>query len=134
MIPIIGELIAKGLGVLDKIIPDKTLRDKMKADYSMAMMREDFSVIQRTIDAQAKILTAEITGKSWLQRNWRPILMLTIVAIVANNYLVYPYLSLFTDQVVILELPDKLWNLMTIGVGGYIAGRSGEKMVEKWKK
>jgi len=27
-----------------------------------------------------------------------------------------------------------MWNLLTIGVGGYIAGRSGEKIAENWKK
>ena len=28
-----------------------------------------------------------------------------------------------------LELPDKLFNLMTIGLGGYVVGRSAEKIV-----
>ena len=77
---------------------------------------------------------AEAKGESWLQRNWRPILMLTIVAIVANNYLIYPYLSLFTEKAMVLELPERLWNLMTLGVGGYIAGRSAEKIIDRWKK
>jgi hypothetical protein len=60
--------------------------------------------------------------------------MLTIVAIVANNYIIYPYLSLFTDRAMILELPEKLYNLMTIGVGGYIVGRSAEKSLAIWKE
>lgn len=84
-------------------------------------------------ELQSKVLIAEISGQSWLQQNWRPILMLTIVAIVANNYLVVPYLMLFGFPSLILELPEKLWNLMTLGVGGYIAGRTGEKMMETWK-
>jgi hypothetical protein len=33
-----------------------------------------------------------------------------------------------------LSIPDPMWNLLTIGVGGYIAGRSGEKIAENWKK
>jgi len=83
---------------------------------------------------QAQVLIAEIRGQSWLQQNWRPCLMLTIVAIVANNYLLFPYLQLFGVPSLVLELPEKLWNLMTLGVGGYIAGRTGEKMIEAWKK
>jgi hypothetical protein len=59
--------------------------------------------------------------------------MLSIVAIIANNYLIFPYLSLFTDKAVILELPEKLYNLMTVGVGGYIVGRSAEKGLKIWK-
>jgi predicted MFS family arabinose efflux permease len=54
--------------------------------------------------------------------------MLTIIIIVANNYIVYPYLSIFTDKVRVLDLPDKLWALMEIGVGGYILGRTAEKI------
>ena len=59
--------------------------------------------------------------------------MLSIVAIVVNNYILFPYLSMFTDKVVILELPNALFNLMTVGVGGYIVGRSGEKIIDKYK-
>lgn len=88
---------------------------------------------EEQIKAQKEIIVAEIKN-GWLSRSWRPILMLTIVAIVANNYLIYPYLSMFTDNVTVLELPGKLWNLMQIGVGGYIAGRSGEKIADTIKK
>ena len=62
------------------------------------------------------------------------ILMLSVVAFVVNNYILLPYLSLFTNKVVILELPEKMWNLMSIGVGGYVVGRSAEKVVTGWKK
>ena len=60
--------------------------------------------------------------------------MVTIVAIVANNFLIFPYLSLWTDKVVMLELPRELYALMTVGVGGYIASRGAEKvMARKYK-
>jgi len=86
------------------------------------------------LKAQAKIVEAEAGGESFLQRNWRPILMLVVVAIVANNYLLFPYLSMFTEKAVMLDLPDGLYNLMTIGVGGYVVGRSAEKTVKNLKK
>ena len=85
------------------------------------------------VEAKSKIIIAEAQGQSWIQRSWRPVLMLVIVAIVANNYIIYPYLSMFTDKAIVLDLPSELFTLMTVGVGGYIAGRTGEKMVEKWK-
>jgi hypothetical protein len=81
-------------------------------------------------DMQKQVLIAEITGASWLQQNWRPILMLVIVAIVANNYIIVPYLQLFSLPAQVLELPDKLWNLMTLGVSGYIVGRTAEKVTK----
>jgi len=79
-------------------------------------------------EARSNIIMAEAQGQSWLQRNWRPLLMLVIITIVANNYILYPYLSIVTDKVRVLDLPDRLWTLMEIGVGGYILGRTAEKI------
>lgn len=81
---------------------------------------------------QRDIIVAEAQGASWLQRNWRPVLMLSIVAIVVNNYLLGPYFNLLFGVSVVLELPERMWDLMTIGVGGYVGGRSIEKTVETW--
>lgn len=63
----------------------------------------------------------------WIQSYWRPTMMIIIIFILANNYLFFPYISLFTDESVIMELPDKLYNLMSIGAGSYIVGRTTEK-------
>ncbi len=134
LLPFVGKILSPILGIIDKAVPDKDLATRLKAQVQLEMTAMDFSSLEKEIDAKAKILVAEIQGKSWIQRTWRPILMLTIVAIVANNYIIFPYLSMFTDKVVILDLPDKLYNLMSIGVGGYIVGRSGEKIVTKWKE
>ncbi len=132
-IPIVGKILDGALGVIDKAVTDKDLRNKLKADLQSKMLSLDFSAFEKEIEAKAQIITAEIQGKNWLQRNWRPILMMTIVAIVANNYLVYPYLSMFTEKAVVLELPGELYTLMTVGVGGYIVGRSGEKIAKSLK-
>ena len=79
---------------------------------------------------KATVIEAEMSG-NWLQRSWRPILMLSLVVIVINNYILFPY---FPDTLTMLDLPDELWNLLTIGVGGYVAGRSIEKAVKIYKK
>ena len=78
---------------------------------------------------KASVLTTEMSG-NWLQRSWRPILMLSLVLIVINNYILFPY---FPETLTMLDLPDELWNLLTIGVGGYVAGRSIEKAVKIYK-
>lgn len=132
-IPVVGPIVEKVIGVVDQAVPDKDLKEKLKAEIESKLLELDYSALEKEIDARAKIIVAEATGHSWLQRNWRPILMLTVVAIIANNYIIYPYLSLFTDKAVILELPSELFTLMTIGVGGYIVGRSGEKIVKSMK-
>jgi len=40
---------------------------------------------------------------------------------------------MWTTKVVVLELPGGLWALLTTGVGGYVVGRSGEKIVQSIK-
>ena len=83
---------------------------------------------------QVEVVLAEARG-SWMQRNWRPILMLSIVAIVVNNYILFPYFSLFGLPATMLELPEFFWDLMKIGVGGYVIGRSVEKVARtKWNR
>ncbi|HOL44630.1 MAG TPA: 3TM-type holin [Methanothrix sp.] len=111
--------------------PEKQAEIKQKLIELESKAQEADNVVR---SLQTQILIAELTGQSWLQRNWRPILMLTIVAIVANNYIFVPYLQLFGLPAIILDLPEKLWNLMTLGVGGYIVGRSGEKILKTWKE
>jgi len=137
-IPLVGKLLDKAFGVIDQLVPDKDLANKIKADIQMQTMQVDHTEFMSLIDSRAKVLVAEITGESWLQRNWRPILMLTIIAIVANNYLIAPMVNAMFGHwlhtpLPILELPDALWALMTLGTGGYIFGRSGEKMVKAYK-
>ena len=124
--PIIGKVLETSLGIVDQLVPDKDLAAKIKAGIAQSI--EDNAA---KLDlAGASIVKAEAAGESWLQRNWRPILMLTIVSIIFNNYVLAPYLSLFTDKVTILDLPGGLWALLNVGVGGYVAGRSGEKIAK----
>ena len=133
-LPIIGPIIEKIVGVVDQAVSDKDLAARLKAELKSELMALDASVLEKELDAKTKIIVAEAQGHSWLQRNWRPILMITIVAVIANNYLLYPYLSLFWTDAPAIELPPKLFNLLAIGVGGYVVGRSGEKMVKNWKE
>lgn len=94
-----------------------------------AELQSRLADIDRQIDqAKTSVIIAEAQGASWLQRNWRPLLMLVIIIIIANNYVVFPYASIWTDKVKVLSLPTELWNVMMIGVGGYIAGRTIEKV------
>lgn len=123
--------------VITKLITRK--EDRMLAEAEIEKIRVDLEkkIVDHqtsTINAQKDILIAEIKGSA-MQRNWRPALMWVIIFIIANNYLLAPILNniiaLFgpTSFLPILELPDKLFNLMTIGLGGYVAGRTAEKII-----
>jgi len=118
--PITATIDAVKTGI-DKIFPD--------AD---AEAQRQIAELTTLISARMESLKTELSG-NWLQRSWRPILMLSITLIVVNNYLIFPYFSLFGIPATMLDFPDKLWNLLTVGVGGYVLGRSAEKGIKLFK-
>lgn len=133
-IPVVGKIIEKVVGVVDQAVEDKDQAKKLKAEMTLAAMSMDHSEIQTLVQEQSSIIRAEATGRSWLQRNWRPMLMLIIMVIIANNYIFFPYLAAFgVENAVMLELPAQMWTLITLGVSGYVVGRSGEKIAKTLK-
>ncbi len=132
-IPIIGTVIKKTLGIIDKAVPDKDLREKLKTQVTLELSQMDHSEIEKLIENRAKIVVAEAQGHSWLQRNWRPMLMTVFTFIIAWNYAVVPVLSCVFTQLKPAIIPPDMWQLLKIGVGGYIVGRSGEKIAQVFK-
>lgn len=125
----IGSILDIGSTIIDKIWPDAGDREKARLRLLEMQSKGELSELENRV----KIIATEMSG-NWLQRSWRPILMLTIITIVANNYLFYPYVSLFWSDAPKLELPEKLWSLMQMGLGGYVFGRSAEKIAGNWGK
>ena len=119
-----------GSTLLDKFFPDKDAANKAKIVLLEMKQNGELSKLQTS----AGIVTAEAKSDHWLAANWRPITMLTFVFIVANNYIIYPYLALFFEEAPKLEIPPDMWALLQIGLGGYVVGRSVEKSVTGLKK
>lgn len=77
----------------------------------------------KLLESQTALVKAEAEGASFLQRTWRPLTMLVFVALVTLNTLAQTFgLSRF-------DLPPDLWLLIQIGLGGYVGGRTLEKVV-----
>ena len=87
----------------------------------------------RMLESQAKVIVAEAKSEHWLVASWRPITMLSFVAIIVNNYIVAPYLQMFGVPFVVLDIPPDMWSLLQIGIGGYIASRGAEKTMQIYK-
>ena len=120
-------------GVTDLV--GQFVEDKDKAnELETAIKNKLVSLEQEVVKAQRDIIVAAATSQSFIARNWRPIMMLTFVFIIANNYILFPYVQLFGGTALELEIPEAMWGLLKIGVGGYVVGRSGEKMVESYAK
>ena len=119
-----------GSTLLDKFFPDADAAAKAKIKLMEMQASGELSKLQ----ISAGVVTAEANSDNWLSANWRPITMLTFVFIIANNYILYPYLILFFDDAPMLEIPPDMWQLLKIGLGGYVVGRSGEKISKAIKK
>lgn len=117
--------------VVTKIIPDADKSKEVEKEVKLALLEHTDSLES----LRGQIVLAEAKSQNFLTASWRPLLMLIAIAIIAVNYLVFPIVGIFYPEIAehTLVLPDQLWNLLTLGVGGYIVGRSGEKMVDKWK-
>jgi len=121
--PLIGK-------VVDKIFPDPEKAAAAKLEVLKMQQNGELTEFQEA----AKIITAEASSSNWLTSSWRPITMLVFVVIIANNYILYPYLQLFFHTGAELTLPPDMWALLKIGLGGYVVGRSLEKTVNAYKQ
>ena len=113
-------------GIVDNLHTSDEERLTLKnafAELQGSVMSEVLDYQKSLNDAQASIITAEAQGKSWIQRNWRPLTMLTFVAIVVMRWF---GLTVAVPEAVEVEL----MSLISIGLGGYVAGRSVEKVTE----
>ena len=72
------------------------------------------------LNAKKTIITAEAQSQSWIARNWRPITMLTFLVLVVG------------DSMGLLATPlaPEAWTLLQLGLGGYLVGRSAEKVTD----
>ena len=107
-----------GVGDLAKDI--KTIVTGKVDPETLLELEKKFAELDNAIaQHQATVISAEAQG-SWLQRNWRPITMLT--------FLVLTILNQF--NLLAIPLSDEIWSLFKVGISGYIGGRSLEKIVK----
>jgi len=131
----IGE-IAKGIGSLaidlrSAITGDLSPKEKVQLEKILLNLRGlEIQLTAKHAELQSSVIIAEAQGESWLQRNWRPLLMVMFGVIIGNNYIIMPYVEMFAgaEYAVRLEIPTDMWSLLKLGVSGYIVGRSAEKI------
>ncbi|HFC04388.1 MAG TPA: hypothetical protein ENJ55_01665 [Rhizobiales bacterium] len=127
--PLLGLIEGPVFSIIDKLIPDPTLKAKLKAEIRTKTIDQQSQLVK----AQRQILLEEIRTGSLLTRSWRPVLMYLIIVFLLVYGLLLPVIDLFTSSPVIFQprwqdIPEGLWNLLGLGVGGYIGGRSLEKI------
>jgi Holin of 3TMs, for gene-transfer release len=115
--------------VLDAVIKDQELRRKLESELQTRLSEH----LGKAQELEQAIVLAEIKSEHWLTRSWRPVLMLTLLAFVVFVGLVLPLLDALWGAPVAFNprwqaLPPQFWDFLSIGVGGYIGGRTLEKV------
>lgn len=97
--------------LIDKFWPDAGEAEKAKQAQFLA-----------TFMAQADIVKTEAASSHWLAANWRPILMLTFGTLIVARWFGFAAPDLSEAEYL------KLWSIVEFGLGGYVVGRSVEKI------
>ena len=91
-------------------------REKRQLQEELVRMFADRE--RELAEARASVVREE-AGGNWLQRSWRPLVMLVFAGII--------FAGLFADVPLLAE-SSRFWDVLEIGLGGYVVGRSGEKI------
>lgn len=126
----VSSLFKVGGKLIDHFFPDKAEQEVRKVEL-LALLQEGQ---MKELDSAMQTIVAEAKSEHWIAATWRPITMLTFVFIIANNYIIAPYMGAMFGTSVALDIPPDMWDLLKIGLGGYVMGRSAEKSIKMWKE
>ena len=115
--------------ILDAYISDVELRRKLAGELQTQLLTS----LSKATEQGAGIVMAEVKSEHWLTRSWRPLLMLTLMGFLVLAGLILPMGDLVAGGPLHFEphwqiLPPQFWDFLSIGMGGYIGGRSLEKV------
>ena len=98
----------------------KTELTKYQVDLTSKVMEMEMVFLK----AQSSVLKAEMQHGNWLTRSWRPLVMLMF-----SGFIVWFGIgTAFEIPVPSEAFVNSMMTLIKIGMGGYILGRSGEKI------
>lgn len=110
--------------IVDELHTSEEEKMQIKArvfDVQTQFASQMLSYEAELMKAKADVIKSEAQGSSWIQRSWRPITMLTFLALVVLD----------AFNLLAFRLAEQAWDLLQIGLGGYVVGRSAEKIVPK---
>jgi hypothetical protein len=127
--PLIGKVVDLVKGYQDRKMSEAALR----AEVEKAIM-STFADVAKT---QGSVIEAEMRGENWLQRNWRPMVAVAFAFIVLFYGLITPILVGWFGAPPIRvgdQLLGWIMDAVVICLGGYIGGRSLEKIVSTLRR
>lgn len=127
IVELIGGIFKPAAELVDELHTSDEERLKHKErllDVQAIAMQTVFEYEAESLTARADIVNSEAQSEHWIVAAWRPIVMLSLTALVivdSFGWLANP-------------LSGEAWLLLQIGLGGYVVGRSGEKIAKTIKQ
>jgi hypothetical protein len=115
LLPVLAPIVSKVVG---NFFPDPQEKAKAEAEA----MRQLLAAQSEIQAAASEIVRTEAASQHWLAANWRPLTMLIFVGLIVARWLGYSAPNISEGEVLIL------WEIVKVGLGGYVVGRSVEKV------
>ena len=107
-----------GSKLIERLWPDPAQAAQARAQLLDLAQKGELAQLA----AQAGIVQAEAASSHWLAANWRPILMLVFGALIVARWFGWAAPNLSEAEYL------ALWDIVRLGIGGYVVGRSLEKI------
>lgn len=115
LIPVLAPILSKVAG---NLFPDPEAKARAEAEMTLALLASQKELEQ----AAAGIIKTEAASTHWLAANWRPLLMVTFGGLIVARWFGWAAPNLSEAEYL------KLWDIVELGLGGYVIGRSVEKI------
>jgi hypothetical protein len=121
LLPLLGGI---GSQIAKNLFPDpadETKRQEIETQFQTQIVANAAAIEE----AAAGIINTEAASTHWLAANWRPLTMLVFVGLIVSRWLGYSAENMTEAEYL------SIYDLVKIGLGGYVVGRSAEKIVPK---
>lgn len=116
LLPILAPILGQ---VVKSKFPDPAEAAQAQSELTMALLAQS-----QQIDAAAsQIILAEAKSEHFLAATWRPVLMLVFGGLIVARWFGWAAPELSEAEYL------KLWDIVEFGLGGYVLGRSAEKII-----
>jgi hypothetical protein len=116
LIPVLAPIVGKIVG---NLFPDPEAKAKALVEVQTQLLSHQAEIES----AAASIIRQEAASSHWLAANWRPITMLVFVGLIVARWLGWTAPGMTEAEYL------SVYDLMQLGLGGYVVGRSAEKVV-----
>jgi hypothetical protein len=127
----IGSLIGVGKELIGRIWPDPQQQAEELRKLEELRQKGELAELQayiQVMQARLSVIQSEAISEHFLTANWRPIVMLVFTGLIVARWF-----GLSAEGIREAEYIE-IWGILKLGIGGYVVGRSAEKVVKEYKK